>query len=229
MPPNILIISAVDRTPSPCIARLLKASYLGAALAMLLAPVGCGDNSASRTSREDATSSGAPLQASSDSGAQKKEGAIRNFQWQGIRFGTSVEELKKRFPQASISRERSYLDAGHVIYSLPSNQMVVDTASVQCFSGRVFEIDLVYLPSTVQGLHGVEALLDKLENDYGQSDKKTEDVDGYPVSRYIWQFPAEQKGITLNTVGGSASVSFIDLAVLHELAKRVRATRNVGF
>lgn len=150
--------------------------------------------------------------------------AMAEFRFQGIPLGAECHEFLRRFPSAMV-HEKSEEAVGFQVYSVAAT-VVADLAEFKFLDGRLFQINVVYLPGRLDNLGGVDVVVAKLGDAFGYANETKPIQQGTAA---IWRRPDISRTATFGAVQGAAMLIVTDTSVESELRSRRAKTANLGF
>ena len=151
---------------------------------------------------------------------------LLDFNVQGIKLGSKLNDFKLKFPDAIIYQELSRESIGDVTYSV-SDISNIDECLFSFYSGKLYRIAIVYSASQAYELGGLDNILMNLVERYGKFDKETTKEDEV-FSAYL-----ENDSIARYLAVGVSSkfmmIKVIERNIEGELNAKKRETMDLGF
>ena len=160
----------------------------------------------------------------------EEENAIQNFDFHGLTWGATTQQMTSRFPEGVRSIDGADLPNGERKYGVPVEG--VDVASLSFLDGKLYEIRLVYLPATVNQLGSWDIILSRLVDKFGLADadsKGNDTGDEDHLASYFWRFDGAKKWVSFNVYKKFVRVEFSNLLGVWEMEERKKKTANLGF
>jgi hypothetical protein len=172
------------------------------------------------------------LLVSSIQGATKEQvEAIKNYAFQGTVLGTSLDDFKKKFPQAEVDEDESDAKNGKEVFWIEEVKGV-DTVRFFFLDKKLYQVSFDYLPDTLNKIGTWTTLVERLTAKYGKPTEVLSDDDARAqelVAFYSWNFVAANRFIELTVESNGALVEFTEMKTFAELINRLKKNAEVGF
>lgn len=163
----------------------------------------------------------------------KEAQAIKDFEFQGFKFGADLDSFKQKFGDKLILIEkRSDSKNGVSVYGIVENFEGFDLCFLWFCDGKLFQIRLNYEPSTVDKIGGWETVIEKVVEKFGKPSPKSKGTDAKAedeIAEFHWVFPDVHRFISIDVSKKDMNVEFTDTEAYEKWQERKKKSAKVGF
>jgi hypothetical protein len=161
----------------------------------------------------------------------KEEQAISDFEFRGLKFGTSLESFKEKLnghyataeglaePQNSVDVFVVTADGADLVY-------------LWFFESKLFQITFLYEPATVNKIGGWETIIEKIREKFGRpvaDSEGTNSKDEGIVASFFWKFRTVHRYIEVLVKKTSMKAEFTETESYLKWQERRKKGAKVGF
>ena len=167
-------------------------------------------------------------QSTGDGHTAEQNSAIREFKFEGVGLGATFSEVKAKYPNMIFQKEQSDSDMKLAVWS-NEDIKTADGVIYGFLNGKLFQIEVVYEPDTLNKIGGYNTIYDRLVSKYGKEDENS------PNAKYIcdykWQFYDVRRYVSYSIKSEShrGFLFVADAEVARKIFEARKAKADVGF
>ena len=154
----------------------------------------------------------------------KKEVTARDFSFEKTKLGTTLEEFKKRYPDAREVESDKKL--GTVLLGQQAESAHI--CGYAFFDGKLYEMRIAYNSKDIEKMGGFTVLTDRLVSKFGKAHDGKVEEDPFKV-KMVWEFPNADRFIVLNVDDELARLDVTDIKLYGELNEKQKKAAKTGF
>ena len=158
----------------------------------------------------------------------EQNSAIKEFKFEGVGLGATFTEVKTKYPDLKLEKDKSDPNVNLAVW-VNYDLNTADAVDYYFFNGKVFKLEIIYLPKTLEKIGGYETIHERLVLKYGKEDQNLPNEK--EICDYSWQFYDANRFLEYWAVseGDDACLMIMDKKLARELSKMRKDKADVGF
>lgn len=157
--------------------------------------------------------------------ADEPASGLASFQFEGIRFSTTVAEFQRHFPMSRLVAQHCDAKAGIQCY-VAIGAKAADGVMAYFLDGRLYKIEVMYSAENIDRMGGLDTMAKKLRTKFGMP---TNAHQLEAAVKFTWNEPLSSRRAELSATATAVLLSVIDTGRETVVQERRAANIDLGF
>lgn len=157
----------------------------------------------------------------------KHQQAAQSFSFEGVSFNTTLEEFRKKYPDAKLDSKASNEKLGLQVFD-NTKLKYCQLAEYSFVNDKLMSVKVYYLAQDFQKSGGFEVFMEKLLERFGKWDPDSPEMEEGKFKAF-WNFPDANRYLELVMNDDRAIFFVVNTQVASELLKKRAENADFGF